>query len=239
MTSKRPSCKSWESSAKRKRIRASWVYAARGIGEALQERHLRFHLVVAALTVAIGFYVRLSPNKWALLTLAIALVVITETLNTAIERVTDLASPSYAELARQAKDVAAGAVLLAALTSLVLGYIIFYPYLKEAPRAWRQWLVSLPTELILLVGLSSCAGFCREIWRRSQRFMSLGLSLLALLLIAGSLALFPTLLIAELAAIALFWLWLSYGWQYSWLFCLHAVVVVHLFVWVWSYFVKF
>lgn len=87
------------------------------------QRHMLFHLVSAILVLVCALFFRLSLNEFALLTLAVTLVLFAELVNTAIEVVVDLVSPDYHPLAQRAKDVAAGAVLLASVGALVLGYL--------------------------------------------------------------------------------------------------------------------
>jgi len=80
--------------------------------------------------VALGWWLGVSWLEWVALTLAIALVMGAEALNTALEYVVDLASPEWHPLARDAKDVAAGAVLLCSVGAAVVGLVVFVPYLK-------------------------------------------------------------------------------------------------------------
>ncbi len=87
------------------------------------QRHMLFHLVAAILVMVAALVLRLTLHEFALLALAITLVLFAELVNTAIEAVVDLASPDYHPLAQRAKDVAAGAVLLASVGALVLGYL--------------------------------------------------------------------------------------------------------------------
>ena len=83
--------------------------------------NLRIHAVVAALVVVAGATLRIPPVWWALVALAIGLVVAAELLNTAIEAAVDLVTSDDHPLAKRAKDVAAGAVLVAVLTALGIG----------------------------------------------------------------------------------------------------------------------
>lgn len=87
------------------------------------QRHMLFHLVSAILVLIVALVLRLSLHEFALLALAITLVLFAELVNTAIEVVVDLVSPDFHPLAQRAKDVAAGAVLLASVGALVLGYL--------------------------------------------------------------------------------------------------------------------
>lgn len=107
--------------------------ALEGIAEALAtQRHLRIHVVVAALVTLFGILLRLSRVDLALLLMAIALVVIVELLNSAVELAVDLASPTLHPIARRAKNIAAGAVLIAAFASAVIGVITLAPPLFRA-----------------------------------------------------------------------------------------------------------
>ncbi len=90
--------------------------------------HARFHALATALVIVAGLVAKLSRTEWCLLILSITLVWVAEALNTAVEYVTDLASPEIHPLAKKAKDVAAGAVLCAALGAAGLGLIIFWPH---------------------------------------------------------------------------------------------------------------
>mgnify|MGYP001298656384 CR=1 FL=1 len=107
--------------------------AFEGIADALStQRHLRIHVVVAGFVALFGLLLGLPYVDLLLLLMAIALVVITELLNTAVELTVDLASPGVSSIARRAKDIAAGAVLIAALVSAAIGIIILAPPLFRA-----------------------------------------------------------------------------------------------------------
>lgn len=113
----------------RKRI-ASFGHAFRGVGAALRsEVHLRFHALATVVVVGLGFYFDITRTEWALVAAAVGSVWSAELVNTAVEAVVDLVSPDYHPLAGKAKDVAAAAVLLAALGALVVGLLIFVPRL--------------------------------------------------------------------------------------------------------------
>jgi diacylglycerol kinase len=87
------------------------------------------HLLLACLACILGYLFEIDKAEWCWIALAIALVLITEMLNTALEFLTDLVSPSVHPLAKKVKDVAAGAVLLAAIAALAIAAIIFIPKL--------------------------------------------------------------------------------------------------------------
>jgi diacylglycerol kinase (ATP) len=92
------------------------------------EMSIRIQLSLAVCTIALGFYLHISRTDWALIIIATGFVLITETLNTAIEKLVDLVSPGYNQLAGLVKDIAAGAVFMAATVSLIIGLIVFLPY---------------------------------------------------------------------------------------------------------------
>lgn len=107
----------------------SFYHATRGISVALQgERNVKIHFVLAILAVGLGVYVHLEALSWALLFLAIGLVITAELLNTAVERVVDMfCGGQYNSLAKDAKDVAAGAVFCASIASALMGAAVFVP----------------------------------------------------------------------------------------------------------------
>ena len=108
----------------------SFLYAVAGVFAAVKsERNMRWHLLSAVAAVALGVWLGLSVCEWAAVVICCSLVLSVECLNTAIEAAVDLASPEIHPLAKKAKDCAAGAVLLAAIGSAVVGCIIFMPKL--------------------------------------------------------------------------------------------------------------
>ena len=117
----------------RGRLLRSFGYAFRGIGILLRtQANARIHATATVLVMAAGFWFRISRGEWCAVTAAIGLVWTAEGLNTAIEAVVDLTSPEPHPLAGRAKDVAAGAVLCAAIAALVIGALIF------GPRVWAM-----------------------------------------------------------------------------------------------------
>lgn len=110
----------------------SFSYAGRGVWVFIKTTHNAWiHLALFVLAIFLGFYFGISKIEWMLLVLAGGFVIVAEAFNTAIEIDIDLTSPDYHPYAKDTKDVAAGAVLLAALTSLTVGLLIFVPYLVD------------------------------------------------------------------------------------------------------------
>lgn len=110
------------------RIQA-FVYALEGIATLWQGFHFRIMTGAALAVVLLAALLAVSPTEWALLLLCCALVLCAEGLNSALEHLTDHASPGPHPLAKKAKDTAAGAVLLASLLSAAVGLLIFGPKL--------------------------------------------------------------------------------------------------------------
>lgn len=103
-------------------------YALEGVSLFFKTQHNAIIQAIAAIAVIIlGYIWEINTTEWCLLIFAIALVFITEMLNTAIEFLTDLASPEINPQAKKVKDVAAGAVLVAAIAAAIIGAIVFLP----------------------------------------------------------------------------------------------------------------
>lgn len=107
----------------------SFGYAIRGVGLMLAlQANARIHALATVVVVALGFVLGLERWEWCAVTGAIGLVWAAEGFNTALEALTDLVSPGAHPLAGRAKDIAAGAVLCAALAAAVIGLIVFLPH---------------------------------------------------------------------------------------------------------------
>jgi diacylglycerol kinase (ATP) len=89
----------------------AWIHAATTVG-----------------AIALGFFFNLSRSEWCWIVLAIAIVWTAEALNTAFEFLADAASPNFHPVVRDAKDVAAGAVLVTAIAAVIIGVIVFWPH---------------------------------------------------------------------------------------------------------------
>lgn len=108
----------------------SFHYAFNGIAEMLKTQHnARLHLVAAGLAVFFGYFLRISATEWLFVVFSIGLVLFAEAVNTALEYFVDFVSPEKHEKAGKIKDLAAGAVLIAAITAACTGGIIFIPKL--------------------------------------------------------------------------------------------------------------
>jgi diacylglycerol kinase len=108
----------------------SFGYAFEGAAYILRtQRNARIELAIAVIAVGLALWLGITPVEWAVLAITIALVVALEWLNTALELAVGLASPEAHPTAKAAKDVAAACVLLGAITSVVVGFLLFVPRL--------------------------------------------------------------------------------------------------------------
>ena len=116
------------------RIR-SFRFAFTGLADLiLSEHNFRIHLIVLILVIAAGFLFGISPAEWIAVIVVSAIVMISEALNSSLEQLADLISPGQNEKVKKAKDMAAAAVLIAALASVISGLIIFLPYICRMIR---------------------------------------------------------------------------------------------------------
>ena len=108
---------------------AGWWYVIR------TQRNAWIHAIVSFVVIIMGLWLHLGPHDWAVIILAIGMVWTSEFINTALEAVVDLASPKQEYLARVGKDVGAAAVLIAAISSAIIGLLILGPPLWERLKA--------------------------------------------------------------------------------------------------------
>ncbi len=114
----------------------SFRYALKGIWHILKvERNARVHLVVAAVVLAAAFYLDVSPGEMAAICFAIILVFLAEVVNTAIEKTLDLIEPEHNGKVAIVKDMAAGAVLITSVGAVIIGVVVFRPYILD--WLWR------------------------------------------------------------------------------------------------------
>lgn len=136
----------------------NWIesvnHAVSGIFHAVRtEQNMRVHALIALLVLAAALVLGVSRFEAVALLLAIGFVMVAELINTAIEAAVDLVTSEIRPLARIAKDVAAGAVLIAAITSVFVGAVIFFPRLSDLADASLDRLASVP-EVVALAALS-------------------------------------------------------------------------------------
>ena len=110
----------------------SFGYAFEGIWTGIRkERNMKIHCLAIICVTLAGMLFHITATEWCICLLLFALVAALELVNTAVEAVVDLVTEEKKPLAKIAKDTAAGAVLSAAIVSVIIGCIIFLPYLLE------------------------------------------------------------------------------------------------------------
>lgn len=108
----------------------SFTYAWSGLLFVLgTERNIRIHLGIALCVIVLSLYLNISKVEWLILFIVIGGILVIEILNTAIENVVDLITEEYHPLAKIAKDVAASAALVFAIISVIIGILLFSPYI--------------------------------------------------------------------------------------------------------------
>lgn len=116
-----------------KRVVESFNFAIEGIIEVIKrERHMRVHFFATIFIFIVCLYAKLSKTEIAIIAFAMVLVWITEIINSAIEAVVDLCTQEYHELAKFAKDAAAGAVFVAVSNAVIIGYLVFYNKFEDS-----------------------------------------------------------------------------------------------------------
>lgn len=107
----------------------SFSHAMRGLRVFIRTTHNAWiHILALVAVIVLGFIFEITKIEWLVLILAAGLVFTAESFNTAIEIDINLTSPQYHPYAKDTKDVAAGAVLLASITALIIGVLVFIPY---------------------------------------------------------------------------------------------------------------
>lgn len=150
-------------------------YAAEGVVHVFRtQRHMKFHFLIMLLVLLASSLLKL--NKWEMLALLFtsSLVLVAEMFNTAVEALVDLVTQSYHPLAKFAKDIAAGAVLIATVNALAVGFLLFfgsrrweeYPGLLHPHRPeWPVIVVVATILLMVLIIVSKVAGGTGKLWK--------------------------------------------------------------------------
>lgn len=116
-----------------KRQAKSYRYAAKGVKYTLNSQvNIWLHLIIAVIVSLLAYLLHFTAEQLLIVVLAIGFVITAELFNTAIEEMVNLLSPEYHEVAGVVKDVAAGAVLVSAITAAIVGCILFGPALLDA-----------------------------------------------------------------------------------------------------------
>ena len=115
-----------------KRLARSFQYALKGLIKTFkEEQNLKVQTAAGLLVLLLAWQLKVSLLEWTVLILAIGLVILMEIVNSAVERVTDVLKPRINGYVKEIKDIMAAAVMLASLVALIVGLIIFWPYLAD------------------------------------------------------------------------------------------------------------
>jgi diacylglycerol kinase (ATP) len=118
------------------------------------QRHMRYHFYAALVALVLSLMLNISRIEFILLCIAIVLVLVTEMLNTAIEVTVDMISEKFHPLAKIAKDIAAGVVLIASIGALTLGYLILYPALTASLSSGHWYVQKKPNDVVAFAALA-------------------------------------------------------------------------------------
>ena len=148
---------------RQQRVANSFNYAYRGLVYAVRtQRNVRFHVVAAAAVLVMSLLVGVSKLELAILILAITAVFVAEIFNTALEFAIDLVTREYHPLAKLAKDVSAGAVLVTSVAALAVGYLVLAddlgPFSVETLERVRRWPGHLTLVALVLVAVAVLLG---------------------------------------------------------------------------------
>lgn len=133
----------------------SFNYAIEGIVYALRtQRNMRIHVAAAVVTLVGSLMLSVDRAALAAIVFAISLVFIAELINTAVEAAVDVATDKYDPLAKIAKDVSAGAVLIAAMNAVVVAYLVLFEPLRRLAQEGLGWVSIAPTSItVVALGL--------------------------------------------------------------------------------------
>jgi len=154
----------------------SFNYAIEGIVYALRtQRNMRLHAVAAATVLFASLFFRISALELLAVVFAIGLVVMAELINTAVEGAVDVATEGFDPLAKTAKDVAAGAVLVASIVAIVVGSVVFFGRAAQTADTLFARVSEAPVYLtVVALGLTGLAVLASKAFSRSGTFASGG-----------------------------------------------------------------
>jgi diacylglycerol kinase len=112
------------------RLFKSFTYAFRGLFKIFrEEQNLQVQSIVAILIIILGFVLRIKLLEWCAVLISIALVILMETINSAVERLSDVLKPRIHTYIKEIKDIMAAAVMISAILAIVVGLIVFIPHI--------------------------------------------------------------------------------------------------------------
>ena len=113
---------------KTKKLANSFKYAIQGFIQSFKaERNMKIHVFIMIMVIVLGVFLKISKTEWFICIILFGIVIAGELFNTAIETTVNIAMPYKDKRAKKAKDISAGAVLVFAITSAIIGFLIFIP----------------------------------------------------------------------------------------------------------------
>lgn len=155
----------------------SFQDAVEGILHTLRtQRNMRLHYAAAGAVLMLALFFKLSKIEVLVLFFAIAMVLVAEMFNTAVEAAIDLVTSKYHPLARIAKNVAAGAVLVAAVNAIAVGYLLFFDRISRAiPRLYERIVGFPPYLTFVAIALVTLAVIVAKVYSKSAHFFRGGM----------------------------------------------------------------
>ncbi|MCK5811834.1 MAG: diacylglycerol kinase [Clostridiales bacterium] len=136
---------------KKSRLLKSFNIAITGIFSTIKsERNMKIHIITALLVLVLSFFFKLTQSEFLFIALAVALVFITEILNTSIEKLGDAITKEHNEIIKIAKDISSGAVLVASLFAILVGIVVFHKEAQSEMEVFISILSRSPLYLMLL-----------------------------------------------------------------------------------------
>jgi len=133
---------------KARKILDSFNYAIEGLVYAFRtQRNMKIHFIIAILTLVAAIVLGIDRNQAIMLFITITLVIGSEMINTAIETIVDMISPQYHPMAKIAKNLAAGAVLVTAFNAIVVGYLVFFDKIHDFTWKATTYAREMPAHL--------------------------------------------------------------------------------------------
>ncbi len=115
---------------KSKRLLKSFQYAVKGLIKIFrEEQNIRIQVLVGVFVLCCGYNFHLKRIEWCIIIILITIVILMEIINSAIERIADVLKPRIDSYVKEIKDIMAGAVMIASILAVIIGIIIFWPYL--------------------------------------------------------------------------------------------------------------
>ncbi len=140
------------------KILKSFKFAVKGIIYTLKnERNMRIHTIVSVCVMVLSLFFDLNLEKYLILFLTMALVMVSELINSSVEGLIDVYSKDYNSTAKIAKDIAAGAVLIASGFAVVIGVLLFHD-INSYLKIW-EFLCSRPLSFLFLIAFVVCGYF--------------------------------------------------------------------------------